>query len=94
MSFFTISHWNTTEWNEELEGLAQDKFVPLILAQGATRVRMVRTGELSFSVVTEYTDQAAAEAAQEKIAAIRAQAADELPMTLVGSDGGNVFAAG
>ena len=94
MGFATISHWTTTEWNDDLEAIARDKFVPLILGQGATRVQMIRTGDMSFSVVTEYADAAAAEAAQAKIAAIRAQATDELPMTMSGSDAGPVFAAG
>ena len=92
MAYATISNWVTTEWNGELVSLAQDKFVPLILSCGAQRVQMIRTGDVSFSVVTEYVDEAAALAAQERITAIRAQAADELPMTLESANGGGVFA--
>jgi len=55
---------------------------------------MVRTGELSFSVITEYNDEAAATEAQSKIAEIRSQATEELPMTMSGSAAGGVFAAG
>ena len=94
MGYATISHWETTDWTDELEALARDKFVPLILSQGAARVQMVRTGDRSFSVVTEYSDEAAAMAAQEEIAAIREQAADELPMKMTGVDAGSVFASG
>lgn len=94
MAYATISHWQTTEWNDGLEAIAREKFVPLIMAVGAERVQMVRTGELSFTVVTEYADETAAQAAQTRIAEIRAQAADELPMTMAGSADGGVFASG
>lgn len=92
MAYATISNWTTTEWNDELEAVARDKFVPLIMSVGASRVEMIRTGELSFSVVTEYTDEAAANAAQSKIAEIRAQAAGELPMSMSTVAAGSVFA--
>ncbi|MFD1341096.1 hypothetical protein [Litorisediminicola beolgyonensis] len=93
MPFIVLSHWKTTDWTDELEALAQDTFVPMILAAGAVRVRMVRTGDRSFTVVTEYADAAAAEAAQEKIQAIRSKAATELPMSLDGTEGAMAFAA-
>ena len=92
MSYATVSNWTTTEWNEELEGIARGTFVPLIMSVGASRVQMIRTGEHSFSVVTEYADEAAATAAQEKIAEIRAKATSELPMTMSGTASGVVFA--
>jgi hypothetical protein len=41
--------------------------------------------------VTHYADEAAATAAQAKIAAIRAQAAGELPIEMDSSVGGTVF---
>ena len=92
MSHATVSHWTTTEWTDEMEALARDKFIPLIMSVGADRVRMIRTGELSFCVVTEYADEQKADAAQSKIAEIRSQAADELPMTMVNAHGGSIFA--
>ncbi len=94
MSYATISNWTTTEWNDELEAVARDKFVPLIMSVGASRVQMIRTGDLSFSVVTEYADEATANAAQSRIAEIRAQAAAELPMALSAAAGGGIFANG
>ncbi len=94
MAYASISHWTATEWNAELEAIARDKFVPLIMSVGASRVQMIRTGNLSFSVVTEYPDEAAANAAQIKVAEIRAQAALELPMTMASMDAGGVFASG
>jgi hypothetical protein len=62
----------------------------LIMSVGAAKVQMVRT----FCVVTEYADAAKAKAAQDRIAEIRAQAADELPMTLAIAHAGEVFAHG
>jgi len=94
IGYATVSNWTTTEWNDGLESIAREKFVPLIMSVGASRVQMIRTGELSFSVVTEYEDEAAADAAQAKIAEIRSQASDELPMSMSGTAAGGVFAAG
>jgi len=94
MGYATVSNWTTTEWNDGLETIARDKFIPLIMSAGASRVQMVRTGELSFSVITEYNDEAAATEAQSKIAEIRSQATEELPMTMSGSAAGGVFASG
>ena len=94
MAYATVSNWKTTEWTDELEAIARDKFVPLILSVGATGVQMVRTGDHSFSVVTHYADEAAAMAAQEKITAIRATATEELPMSMDSASGGEVFASG
>lgn len=92
MTFSTISHWKTTDWTDELEAIARDTFVPLIMSVGAKRVQMIRTGDRSFSVVTEYADEGAATAAQDRIAEIRAKAARELPMSMDSTAGGSVFA--
>ncbi len=92
MSYCTISNWTTTEWTDEMEALARDKYVALIKALGASGAQMVRTGDNSFTVVTHYTDEATAMAAQDKIAAIRAEAAGEMPMTMTDASGGGVFA--
>ena len=92
MAYMTMSNWTTTEWNDELEAIARDKYVPMIMAMGADAVKMVRTGEYTFTVMTHYKDEATATAAAEKIAAIRAEAADELPMSMETSSAGPVFA--
>lgn len=94
MAYATASHWVTTEWSDELEAIARNKFVPLIMGCGATGVQMIRTGEYDFTVITHYADEATATAAQEKIAAIRATAADELPMKMDSAAGGEIFASG
>lgn len=94
MSFYSVSHWTTTDWTDDMEALARDKYVPMVMALGAQSVDMVRTGDLEFLVMTKYADAATAEAAQSKIDAIRAEAADELPMTMSGVERGNTFASG
>ena len=94
MAYATVSNWTANEWNDDMEALARDKYVPLVMSVGASSVRMVRTGELTFSVITEYADQATAEAAQARIAEIRSQAAEEMPMAMDGVSGGQVFASG
>jgi hypothetical protein len=75
-----------------MEAIVREKPVPLIMSAGAGRERMIRTGDLSFCVVTDYTDAQAAEADQGKIAEIRSQATDELPMAMADAHGGNIFA--
>ncbi len=94
MSYCTVTHWTTTEWNDEMEAIARDKFMPLVMSVGATKVQSIRTGDLSFCVVTEYSDAKTAESAQARIAEIRSQAANDLPMTMTSSHAGAVFANG
>ena len=57
---------------------------------GASGVQMVRTGELSSCVVNQYPDAAVAQTAQAKIAEIRDQVAQDLPLTMVSAHGGEV----
>ncbi len=94
MSYYSISHWDTTDWNDDMEALARDKYVPMVKALGAESVNMIRTGELSFVVVTAYADAAAGEAAQTRIDAIRDEAAAELPMKMSSVHRGSTFANG
>ena len=54
MSYVTISLQNATEWSDEMEALAREKYVPLVMSMGASSVKMVQTGELSFAVITTY----------------------------------------
>ena len=91
MSYITISNWTADEWNDEMEAVARDKFQPMVMSMGASGVQFVRSGALTMSVVTLYPDETAATAAQAKIAAIRAQAAGELPIKMDTFVGGSVF---
>ena len=67
MGFVTVSHWTATEMSDEMIQIAQDKFVPMIISVGASGVQMVRTGDLSMMVVTQFTDEATGISAQQKI---------------------------
>ena len=92
MGFVTVSHWTATEMSDEMIQIAQDKFVPMIMSVGASGVQMVRTGDLSMMVVTQFVDEATGMSAQEKIAGIRSKAAEEFPMTMESSHAGSVMA--
>ena len=90
MAFVTVSHWTSTEISEEMISTANEKFIPLIMGVGASEVQMVRTGELTLCVVTQYPDAEAAQTAQSKIAEIREQVAQDFPMTMVSAHAGAV----
>ena len=92
MEFVTVSHWTASEMSDEMIQIAQDKFVPMIMSVGASGVQMVRTGDLSMMVVTQFADEATGISAQKKIAEIRSKAADEFPMTMESSHAGSVMA--
>ncbi len=47
-----------------MEALAREKYVPMVKALGAESVDMLRTGDLTFLVVTKSADAADGEAAQ------------------------------
>ena len=91
MAFVTVSHWTSTEISDEMISTANEKFIPLIMGVGASGVQMVRTGELSLCVVTQYPDAAAAQTAQAKIAEIREQLAKDFSMIMVSAHGGAVI---
>ena len=92
MGFVTVSHWTASEMSDEMIQIAQDKFVPMIMSVGASGVQMVRTGDLSMMVVTQFTDEATGISAQKKIAEIRSKAAEEFPMKMESSHAGSVMA--
>ena len=91
MAFTTISHWTSDEMSDEMISTATTKFVPLIMSVGASGVQMVRTGDLTVCVVTQYSDAATAQAAQAKIAEIREKVAQEFPMTMQSAHAGEVI---
>ena len=94
MSYYSVTHWDTTEWTDEMEALARDKYVPMIKGLGAESVDMVRTGDLSLLIVATYTNAAAADAAQARVDEIRDQATKELPMKMTSGHRGATFASG
>lgn len=94
MAYATISSWDTTDWTDDMEDLARNKYVPMVMQLGASSIHMIRTGDRSFTVVTHYPDEASAQAAQDKIAAIRQEASEEMPMSMADVRAGAVFASG
>ena len=90
MSFVMVSHWRSTEITDEMIATANQKFIPLIIGVGASGVQMVRTGDLSLCVVTQYPDAETTQSAQTKIAEIREQVASDFLMTMVSAHGGLV----
>lgn len=94
MSYITVSHWSIKEMSEELNKIAQDKFVPLVKSAGAKSVDMVQTGDNSMMVVTYYSSEEEGLAAQKRISEIRSQASIELPMKMESAHAGNVLVRG
>lgn len=90
MPFVSVSHWTATEITDETVKTASERFLPVILEAGATAVQMVKTGDLSMCVVTQYPDAATAQAAQAKITELRAEVARDFPMTLASAHAGEV----
>ena len=56
MSFITVSHWEAKTWNKEDETKATEKYVPMIMSLGAKSVKMCKTDELNFMVITEWSN--------------------------------------
>ncbi|WIY26587.1 hypothetical protein [Parasedimentitalea psychrophila] len=93
MAYVTLTLWSVGEMSDEMLAIAKEKYVPMIMSIGATGVQMVRTGDLTMCVITQYSDSDAAAAAQEKIAKLRSQASSEFTMTMEGVHAGDVIAA-
>lgn len=93
MAYVTLTLWSADEMTDEMIATANDKYVPLVMSVGASGVQMVRTGDLTMCVVTQYSDAETAAAAQEKIAEIRKQASGEFAMTMEGVHAGEVIAS-
>jgi hypothetical protein len=92
MSFVTVSHWTSTEEiTDVMIATVNEKFIPMIMAAGASAVQMVRTGDLTSCVVTHYADAATAQAAQARITELRGQVASDFPMTMDSAQSGEVI---
>lgn len=94
MAYVTLTLWSAEGMSDEMLATAQEKYVPMILSVGATGVQMVRTGDATMCVITQYADAGAASTAQAKIAELRSQASSEFTMILDGVHSGEVIAAG
>ena len=93
MSFYTVSHWEANSWDTDDEVKAKEKYVPMIMSLGAISVKMCKTDELKFMVITEWSDAEKAKEASEKITQIREQASEEFENVMLSSHAGEVFAS-
>jgi hypothetical protein len=94
MTFGVISQWTSSVSRDAaMEAEARQKFIPGIKALGALNAFFISTGDTTFNVVTIYPDEATATAAAAKQQALRAQAAADLPVKMVGETRGDVFAS-
>ena len=93
MSFITVSHWEAKTWNKEDETKATVKYIPMIMSMGAKSVKMCKTDELKFMVITEWPNGLVAKEAADKIASIREQASEEFDNIMISSHAGETFAS-
>jgi hypothetical protein len=91
LAYVTLTHWTTKKLTDEMLVTANEKFIPMIMQVGASNVQIMRTGELSICVITQYKDADTAIAAQQRIAHIRSQAASEFPMTIDSVHAGEII---
>ena len=94
MAYGVISQWTSSVPRDAaMEAEAKQKYVPGIKALGALNAFFIATSDTTFNVVTIYPDEATATAAAEKQKALRAQAAADMPVKMVGEMRGDVFAS-
>ena len=93
MSFITVSHWEAKTWKKEDETKATEKYIPMIMSMGAKSVKMCKTDELKFMVITEWPNRLVAKEAADKIASIREQASEEFDNIMISSHAGETFAS-
>ena len=63
------------------------------MSMGAKSVKMCKTGELNFMVITEWSNGQVAKEAEDKIAIIREQASEEFDNTMISSHASETFAS-
>jgi hypothetical protein len=96
MAYVSISTWQANSDDADSDAqwaIAQEKYIPANKALGAIQTMMIDTGEGGFSVVNVYPDEATRDAAAEKLAALRAEAGEEVGATLTGMVTGEVRAS-
>lgn len=96
MAYVTISTWkmNTSDYDADaLWRAMQEKYMPGVRAMGADHAMVVETGDGESAIIATYPDQATRDAAEEKIAAMRAQGASEFDTTMTGELKGEVRAS-
>ena len=90
--FMTASHWSIDQITDDMISEAEAKFMPMIMATGATQAFMVQTGDDSLMVVIQFPDAATGQAALPQIGSIREMAAEQFGMTMQNAVAGVVRA--
>ena len=93
MSFITVSHWEAKTWNKEDETKATEKYINMIMSMGAKSVKMCKTDELKFMVITEWPNELVAKESADTITSIREQASEEFDNIMISSHAGETFAS-
>ena len=73
MSYKRVTIFSRAAVTDEVIEVSKNKYMPAIKAMGALDCEVVQTGPDSTVVIATYADKAAADAAAEKAAALRAE---------------------
>ncbi len=65
----------------------------MIMSMGAKSVKICKTDELNFMVITEWSNGQVAKEAADKIVSIREQASEEFDNIMISSHAGETFAS-
>jgi hypothetical protein len=96
MAYVTISTWKVEDSDAGIDAIwktVQDKYVPMNKALGATQTMVVEIGEGESAFINVYPNQQTRDAADAKIAALRAEGASEFTAKMTGELRGEVRAS-
>jgi hypothetical protein len=95
MTYATISTWKLSdgkEADERLWQVAQEKYVPMNAAMGASQTVMVDLGKGESAIISLWPDAATRDAAAAKLKALRSEGGDEFGAKMTGEMHGPVRA--
>ena len=77
MSYKRVTIFSGSEVTDEIIEVMKTKYMPVVRAMGCLEADIIQTGPDSTVMVATYADKAAADAAAEKAAALRAEGQEE-----------------
>ena len=77
MSYKRVTIFSGSEVTDEIIEVMKTKYMPAVRAMGCLEADVIQTGPDSTVLVATYADKAAADAAAEKAAALRAESQEE-----------------
>ena len=77
MSYKRVTIFSGSEVTDEIIEIMKTKYMPVVRAMGCLEADIIQTGPDSSVMVATYADKAAADAAAEKAAALRAEGQEE-----------------